>query len=99
MSQDAPMSDVTIVDLPQTSRYELSVDGQRAGILTYRLTDGLIVLTHIVIDEAHGGQGLGGRLAQYALDDARARGLRVEPRCGYIRGWLARHPDYADLVA
>ena len=33
------------------------------------------------------------------LDDVRARGsLRVVPRCPFIRSWIEKHPDYADLV-
>ena len=38
------------------------------------------------------------KLARYALDDARSRGLRVRPRCPFIKSWIRRHPDYQDLV-
>jgi uncharacterized protein len=44
-------------------------------------------------------QGLGGQLARAALDDVRGRGLAVRPDCPFIRSWIAKHPDYADLVA
>ncbi|MFD5436489.1 GNAT family N-acetyltransferase [Kitasatospora sp. NPDC127067] len=37
-------------------------------------------------------------LARGALDDARARGLHVLPYCPFIRGWIRKHPEYADLV-
>ncbi|GAA3480437.1 hypothetical protein GCM10018966_049670 [Streptomyces yanii] len=43
-------------------------------------------------------RGLGGLLARGALDDARTRGLRVLPYCPFIRGWIGKHPEYADLV-
>jgi predicted GNAT family acetyltransferase len=33
-----------------------------------------------------------------ALDSAREQGLAVLPFCPYIRGWVSKHPDYADLV-
>ena len=34
-----------------------------------------------------------------ALDDARSRGEQVVPTCSFIRGWIDKHADYADLVA
>jgi predicted GNAT family acetyltransferase len=33
-----------------------------------------------------------------ALDDVRAKGGSVVPKCSFVRGWIERHPDYADLV-
>jgi predicted GNAT family acetyltransferase len=35
---------------------------------------------------------------QGALDDVRARGGSVVARCTFVRGWIDRHPEYADLV-
>ncbi|MFL6097876.1 MAG: N-acetyltransferase [Blastococcus sp.] len=34
-----------------------------------------------------------------ALDDVRAHGGSVVARCSFVRGWIERHADYADLVA
>ena len=92
------MSEVTVRDQPEVERYEVWVDGRRAGLAAYRIDGAVIVFTHTEVDDAYEGQGLGGRLARYALDDARARGLDVLPLCPFIRGWIKRHPDYADLV-
>jgi predicted GNAT family acetyltransferase len=92
------VSDVRVSDHPALERYEVSVDGRRAGLAAYQLEDGLLTFTHTEVDDAYEGQGLGGRLARFALDDARVRGLRVQPLCPFIRGWIKRHPDYADLV-
>ena len=87
-----------VVDDPARSAFELQVDGVAAGHAHYRLADGVIVFTHTEIDDAYGGRGLGGVLARAALDSARGRGLRVRPLCPFIRGWIGKHPEYADLV-
>ena len=92
------MSDVRVGDHPERERYEVSVDGRRAGLAAYQLEDGVLTFTHTEVDNAYEGQGLGGRLARFALDDARARGLRVRPLCPFIRGWIKRHEDYQVLV-
>ena len=89
---------VTIHDHLTEFRYEARVDGKLAGTAAYELTDSMITFTHTVVGEGFEGQGVGGALARYALDDARSRGLRVRPLCPFIRSWIGRHPEYADLV-
>ncbi|MFI8324393.1 GNAT family N-acetyltransferase [Streptomyces sp. NPDC085529] len=94
-----------ITDRPERSRYEIVVDAdagddttETAGFAEYHLSEGEIAFIHTEIDPRFGGRGLGGLLARGALDDARDRGLRVLPYCPFIRGWIGKHPAYADLV-
>jgi hypothetical protein len=90
--------DIAIADQPDTRRYAITVDGTRAGQLDYRLEPGLISFTHAEIDPSIEGRGLGSRLVSFALDDARARGLQVLPRCPFVKDYIQSHPDYAELV-
>ena len=92
------MSEPVIRDRPELEYYEIVVDGKRAGLAAYELAGNVISFTHTEIDDAYEGQGLGSQLARAALDDARARGLKVKPLCPFIRGWIKRHEDYQDLV-
>ncbi|WP_306369827.1 GNAT family N-acetyltransferase [Nocardiopsis sp. CC223A] len=87
-----------VADAPENERYEIRVDGEVAGFAEYILTDGLITFTHTEIDPGREGRGLGGALVRGALDDVRGRGLDVLPLCPFVKGWIQRHPDYADLV-
>ncbi|MGD9695817.1 MAG: GNAT family N-acetyltransferase [Thermoleophilia bacterium] len=93
------MSDTVITDAPEASRYEARLDGDLAGFAEYVVKDDFIVFTHTEVDPAFGGKGIGGALARGALDGARERGLAVVPACPFIAGWIAKHPDYAELVA
>jgi predicted GNAT family acetyltransferase len=90
--------DVRVTDEPESARYILEVDGERIGLLTYRLEGGQIALTHAEVHPRSGGRGLGSELAAYALDDARRRGLSVLPLCPFISDYIRRNPDQADLV-
>ncbi len=92
------MTDVTVADAPAAERYEIRSGGELAGFVTYRLRPGLIAFVHTEIDERFEGQGLGGRLVSFALDDARARGLDVLPFCPFVDAYVKRHPEYVDLV-
>ena len=70
-----------------------------SGSVVYRLGRDHITLVHTEVDPAHSGQGHAATLARGALDDARERGLRVVPSCPYVASYIAKHPEYADLVA
>ena len=69
-----------------------------AGFSAYEIDGPRIIFTHTEVEDAYEGQGVGGALARAALDDVRERGgLRVVPRCPFIKSWMDEHPDYLDL--
>ena len=88
-----------VVHNPDRSRYEIHVDGQVAGFTQYRVAPDAVDFVHTEIDDAYEGQGLGGQLARGALDDVRANGQKVIATCPFIKGWIAKHEDYQDLLA
>jgi len=94
---ERPEADV--VDNPDERRYEAHLDGRVAAIAEYRLARERIIFFHTEVDPAFEGRGVGSRLARAVLDDARARGLRVTPKCPFIAAYIRRHPEYADLVS
>ena len=92
------LADAEVVDAPQSSRYELRLDGRLIGLAAYRRRDGRISFTHTEVDESCEGRGFGSRLAAAALDDARRQGLRVLPLCPFIAHYVEQHPEYQELV-
>jgi predicted GNAT family acetyltransferase len=93
------MSDVTVRDDRAQSRFEAEVDGKLAGFAAYELSDGVITFTHPEVDDAFEGHGVGSALVRGALDAVRADGgLRVRPRCPFVRAWIEEHADYQDLL-
>ncbi|QTI70417.1 GNAT family N-acetyltransferase [Gordonia sp. L191] len=57
-----------------------------------------VVLTHTVIPDAYSGRGYAGQLVQAVLDDIRKAGKQVVPVCSYVRRFIDRHPEYADMA-
>ena len=90
---------MTVADRPNELRYEIEVDGEVAGFLMYRLEPGVIELVHTDVAPKWEGKGVGGALVKGALDDVRARGLKMRPFCPFVRAYIKRHPEYQDLVA
>jgi predicted GNAT family acetyltransferase len=87
----------TVVDVPERQRYEVVRGEAVLGFAAYQKTDQLIVFTHTEVDRSLEGQGIGGQLVRGALDHVRSLGLPVLPICPFVHGWMARHPEYADL--
>ena len=72
--------------------------GRVAGFTRYTQEGDVLSLLHTEIDDAYEGQGLGSTLVKGALESARDRGLAVLPYCPFVKSYLQRHPDLADVV-
>jgi predicted GNAT family acetyltransferase len=94
----APQPAIEVSDDREAERYVIAVDGEPAGFAQYRDRGPALAFVHTEIDDRFEGQGLGGRLVSAALDDVRSRGLVVLPFCPFVRGYIARHHEYLDLV-
>ncbi|MFF5408417.1 GNAT family N-acetyltransferase [Streptomyces misionensis] len=87
-----------IIDNKEANRYEAFVDGELAGFAQYMRTEDLIAFVHTEVHEGHEGQGIGGSLVRFSLDEARTAGSAVLAVCPFYSGWIARHPEYRDLL-
>jgi predicted GNAT family acetyltransferase len=56
-------------------------------------------MVHTEVEPEWEGRGVGSELVRGALDDVRARGLKVRPLCPFVRAFIERHSEYLDLVA
>ncbi len=68
-----------VADHPEAARYELTVDGERAGFVTYRQSPGVITFLHAEVDPSRERRGLGSRLVR------RCAGRRPRPRRSGVR--------------
>ena len=89
------MSD--IVNNPAQHRFELVVDGHLAAAY-YGIADGVITFEHTEVPPELGGKGIGSKLIKGALDQVRAEGLKVIAQCPFVKGYIGKHPEYADLL-
>ena len=74
-------------------RFELEAPHGLA-IAVYRPQGNARVFTHTEVPPQDEGQGIAARLVRAALDDTKARGLRIVPACSYVVAFVRRHPEY-----
>lgn len=92
-------SAITVTRNDERARFEASIDGEVAGYSEFKLGDDRIEFTHTVVHDAFEGKGVGGTLVSQALDQSRAEGLDVVATCAFVRSYIERHQEYADLLA
>jgi uncharacterized protein len=79
-------------------RFEIWIDDELAGQTVYQGAGPTLPFVHTEIDDRFSGRGLGSVLIRVALDSVRARGGEVLPYCPFVKGFIAKHPEYLDLV-
>jgi predicted GNAT family acetyltransferase len=89
------MTEVT--DNQAQHRFELAVD-DHVATSEYSLKDGVIAFMHTEVPEALAGKGIGSKLIKGALDQARKRGLQVVALCPFVKAYIEKHDEYADLL-
>lgn len=86
-----------VIDNRADSRFELATDAGPA-VAVYEIAGDTITFTHTVVPPPAEGHGVGGRLIAGALANVAARGLKVVPRCAFVRAYVDRHPAAATLA-
>ncbi|MFJ6571815.1 GNAT family N-acetyltransferase [Streptomyces sp. NPDC091292] len=87
-----------VTDVPDANRYEARFGDTLTGFAQYIRTAELIAFVHTEVDPAFEGRGVGGALVRTSLDAARADKAQVLAVCPFYTAWIARHPEYQDLL-
>lgn len=72
--------------------------GDAEAELVYRLAGSRMFLDHVGVPYARRNLGVAAEITRTALEHARTNRLDVIPVCPYVIWYLARHPEYEDLV-
>jgi uncharacterized protein len=78
-------------------RFEATVAGQLCR-LDYLRDGDLLRIHHTEVPPPLEGRGIASKLVAGAVAHCRAEGLKIQPLCSYVRVWMRRHPEHADLL-
>jgi predicted GNAT family acetyltransferase len=81
----------------EQSRFEMEEQGLTA-YADYRLQGDRLLVDYVFAPPALRGSGAAGRLMAAVAAEARGKGLKITPICGYAAAWLKRSHEFRDLV-
>ena len=79
-------------------RYELKL-GNMIAYADAKIVGERIIFTHTEVPYELRNCGIGVQLVGAALEDVRRRGLKVVPACWFVSQFIARKPQFKDLLA
>lgn len=79
-------------------RYELDHEGG-PSFASYRDQRSARAILHVETPAAARGRGYAAQLMEAIVADARRRGMKLVPLCGYAAAYFRRHPESADVYA
>jgi predicted GNAT family acetyltransferase len=89
---------MNVTDNATRSRYELDL-GDELAFIDYRRHHAVVTMTHAEVPAHLNGRGIGSALVKGALELVRAQHELVVPLCPFIKIYIQRHPEFAELLA
>lgn len=87
-------------DEPTRGRYVARMDGvaEEAELTFSKTSPTLVIADHTFVPDSMRGGGVGAKLAERLVADARARGYRIIALCPFVKVQFQRHPEWADVI-
>jgi predicted GNAT family acetyltransferase len=90
---------ITLQALSGGGRYVARTSEGPDSEMTFQRRPGRIVIDHTGVPRELEGRGIAAALLARAIEDARALGHKITPRCSYVVAQAARHKEWADVFA
>jgi predicted GNAT family acetyltransferase len=89
---------IEIEDHGAKGRYVYRAAGGEAEMTFTRVGEHQIIIDHTGVPEMFRGQGVGLKLVERAVADARRVGKTIIPLCPFAAAQFRRHPEWADVL-
>lgn len=70
-----------------------------ATLIFHEERPGILSIDHILVQPDFQGRGLGGKILDEFVNDARANGSQLIPRCSFAKAAFLKRPTYKELQA
>ena len=94
------MSDIPVEreDSETGGRYIVHLDGLEAEMTYSRAGKTILIIDHTDVPKELGGRGVGQRMLQQLIADARTDNLKIIPLCPFAKAQFDNHPEWADIL-
>ena len=73
------------------------VDGKQIGECTFSRATGLWIIDHTKVDEEYEGQGIGKKLVDKVVEEARKKGIKLMATCPFALKLFQTSKEYEDV--
>jgi len=93
------MSEIELAEDGSKGRYSFTgPTGDMAEMTFSKVGSKQIIIDHTEVPDAFRGQGIGLKLVERAVANARAAGKTIIPLCPFAAAQFRKHPEWADLL-
>ncbi|MCU7612989.1 N-acetyltransferase [Chryseobacterium sp. GMJ5] len=79
--------------------FEASVEGKKAGLMTYTWAgEERFIIDHTEVEEEFNGKGVGKEMLLAAVDFARKNNKKIIPLCPFAKATFQKNPDLQDVL-
>jgi len=89
---------IEVLDNEQQMQFQAKI-GQELAVMEYRWYHGDLAIMHTYVPEARRGKGFANALAEFAINYARDKNVKLKIYCVFMQGFLKRNPQYHDLIS
>lgn len=99
MEKPTPPMTITHAEEGSKGVYTAEIEGMPNAELTYsRASPTLIIIDHTGVPDELRGMGVGVKLVERAVMDAREAGTKIMPLCPFAKALIARHKEWQDVL-
>lgn len=100
MEKPSPEMEIIHTEEGSKGSYIAKIDGMPDAEMTYsRASETLIIIDHTGVPDALRGMGVGVKLVERAVLDARASGTKIMPLCPFAKAQIQRHKEWQDVLS
>ena len=94
------LSGIKHKEIGNRGAFFIEQDGERVAWMSYsRANASLVIIDHTEVDPSLGGQGIGRRLLDAAVEWARSTNTKVIATCPYANAQFAKDPSIRDVLS
>jgi len=75
------------------------VADSHTAFIEYKIMGGKIFLTHTEVPKELEGKGIGSAIVKLALENIKARELKLVPLCPFVAAYIKRHMEWSRILA
>ncbi|MBX3597474.1 MAG: N-acetyltransferase [Rhizobiaceae bacterium] len=91
--------EIKLDETASKGRYWLRAqDGSEAEMTYTKSGESTIIIDHTLVPDAFRGQGVGVKLVERGVADARAARKKIIPLCPFAAAQFRRHPEWSDVL-